>query len=172
MRRQTTRGLAILAIVIAMGLYGGCTKAKFKRTAPGPGVPHISNFHIEPSVVERGGEVTLRFNFRDIDGDIMGVYLVLKREVADFTWSTGIQPTLISQGRYLGERKGTAEETITVSIERRSAPLTSETRRYEGGVVDPDKQLEEIGGTRVYEVFVIDEREQVSNRLRARVTVR
>ncbi|MEE8325549.1 MAG: hypothetical protein V3R58_00770, partial [candidate division NC10 bacterium] len=117
-------------------------------------------------------DATLRFDFRDIDGDILDVYLGLKREVADFTLATGLQHTIISRGRYLGQTEGTAEETITISIERRSAPLRSQTRGFEGGAVDPDRQREEIGGIRVYEVFVIDKRGQVSNRLRARVTVR
>ena len=172
MKRQAARRLAIFAIVIFMGLYGGCAKKELQPTAPGPGVPRITNFRIEPPVVDRGGEVTLLFDFRDIDGDIIDVYLGLRREVADFTWATGLRHTIISRGRYLGQTEGTAEETITISIERRSAPLRSQPRGYEGGAVDPDRQLEELGGTRVYEVFVIDERGQVSNRLRARVTVR
>ncbi|MFQ5803539.1 MAG: hypothetical protein ACE5JQ_11650 [Candidatus Methylomirabilales bacterium] len=172
MKGPVARGLAIWATVVAVGLYSGCTKKKFQPTAPGPGVPRISNFRIEPPVVDRGGEVTLLFDFRDIDGDIIDVYLGLKREVADFTLATGLQYSIISHGRYLGQREGTAEETITVSIERRSPPLRSQTRGYEGGAVDPDKQREELGGTRVYEVFVIDRRGQVSNRLGARVTVR
>jgi hypothetical protein len=172
MKRQATRRLAIFAIVIFMGLYGGCAKKELQPTAPGPGVPRITNFRIEPPVVDRGGDVTLLFDFRDIDGDIIDVYLGLKREVADFTLATGLQYTIISRGRYLGQSEGTAEETITISIERRSAPLRSQTRGYEGGAVDPDRQLEELGGTRVYEVFVMDERGQVSNRLQARVTVR
>ncbi len=171
MKRQATRRLAIFAIVIFMGLYGGCAKKELQPTAPGPGVPRITNFRIEPPVVDRGGDATLRFDFRDIDGDIIDVYLGLKREVADFTLSTGLRHTIISRGRYLGQTEGTAEETITISIERRSAPLRSQTRGFEGGAVDPDRQREEIGGIRVYEVFVIDKRGQVSNRLRARVTV-
>lgn len=172
MRRQGARGLAILTTVMALGLYGGCTKAKFRSTAPGPGVPYISNFRIEPPVVESGGEATLLFEFRDVDGDIMDIYLGLKREVSDFTLATGIEPQLISHGRYLGQTEGTAKETITVTIERPSGPLLrSQARGYEGGSVDPDTQLGETGGSRVYEVFVIDGRGQVSNRLQARVTV-
>lgn len=172
MRRHGDQGLAILGWVIAVALASGCSTTEFRASAPGPGVPRLSNFRIEPREVERGGQVILRFDFRDVDGDIMDVYLGLRREIADFTFSIGLQPTLISHGRYFGQTEGTMEETITVSIQIRSAPLTSETRRYEGSVVKPERTQQEIGGIRVYEVFVIDRKEQVSNRVRARVTVR
>lgn len=169
--RQAARGLTVVGCVIVLGLWGGCSK--YKPTAPGPGVPRISNFRIEPPVVESGGEVTLLFDFRDIDGDIVDVYYGLIREVTDFTVATGLENQLLSRGRYLGRTEGTARETITVSIERPSAPvLRSQARGFEGGAVGPDKQLEKIGGSRVYEVFVVDERGQVSNRLQARVAVR
>ena len=169
--RHAARGLTIVGCVVVLGLWAGCSK--YKPTAPGPGVPRISNFRIEPPVVESGGEATLLFDFRDIDGDIVDVYYGLKREVADFTVATGLEWQLLSQGRYLGQTEGTARETITVSIERPSGPaLRSEARGFEGGAVDPDKQLKQIGGSRVYEVFVVDERGQVSNHLQARVAVR
>ncbi|MFQ5988881.1 MAG: hypothetical protein ACE5K9_03085 [Candidatus Methylomirabilales bacterium] len=169
--RQAARGLTIVGCVIVLGLWGGCSK--HKPTAPGPGVPRITNFRIEPPVVESGGEVTLLFDFRDIDGDILNVYYGLRREVSEFTVATGLQTHLLSRGRYLGQTEGTARETITVSIERPSGTaLRSQTRGFEGGAVDPDKQFEQIGGTRVYTVFVVDEQGQVSNRLQARVTVR
>ncbi len=169
---QPTRRLAILGWVIGIGLLGGCTAAKFRPTSPGPGVPRISNFRIEPPVVDRGGQVTLRFDFRDRDGDMVDIYLGLKREVADFTFIKGLQPELISHGRYRGQTEGTVVETITVSIKEPTAPLRSERRGYEGALVEPSAPPREIGGTRVYEVFVIDERGQVSNRLQAGVTVR
>ena len=171
MKRQKARGLAILVTVIALGLYGGCTKAKYRPTAPGPRVPYISNFRIEPPVVERGGEATLLFDFRDIDGNIMDVYLGLKREVSDFTLATGIEPQLISHGRYLGQTEGTAMETITVSIAQPLASPSSQAPGFQGGARNPDTQLQQTGGTRVYTVFVVDENGNVSNHLEARVTV-
>lgn len=172
MKRPPRKGQAPLCGVIAVVLAMGSACVRFQATDPGPGVPRISNFRIDPSVVERGEMVTLRFDFRDEDGDIMDVYLGLKREVADFTFSTGLEPTLISRGRYFGQREGTVEEAITVRIERRFAPLSSQTRRFEGGTVEPEKTREEIVGIRVYEVFVIDQKEHVSNSVQARVTVR
>ncbi|MFQ5846998.1 MAG: hypothetical protein ACE5IQ_04900 [Candidatus Methylomirabilales bacterium] len=172
MKRLSEGKLFIVGSIAAAVLCSGCAASEFEPSTPGPGVPRISNFRIEPRVVEKGGEVTLRFDFRDLDGDIMNVYLGLKREVADFRLATGLRPTVVSHGRYLGQTEGTAEERITVSFKRRFAPLTSETRRYEGGIVEPERTEEEIGGVRVYEVFVVDRKGRVSNRLRARVTVR
>lgn len=172
MKKPSRKGQAPLCAVIAVVLATGSACVRFQATDPGPGVPRISNFRIDPSEVERGKMVTLRFDFRDEDGDVMDVYLGLKREVADFTFSTGLEPTLISRGRYFGRREGTVEEAISVRIERRLPPLTAQTRRFEGGPVEPEKTGEEIVGIRVYEVFVIDQKEHVSNRLEARVIVR
>ena len=171
MKRAAARGLVILATVIAVGLSSGCAKVKFRPTPPGPGVPYISNFRIEPSEVESGGQATLLFDFRDMDGDVMDVYINLKREVSNFTVATGIGPELISRGRYLGLTEGTAKEEISVRLDLpRLLPL--QAREFEGGVVDPGRRPAEIRGTRVYEVFVVDAKGQVSNRLDARVTVR
>ncbi len=171
MKGASARGLAILATVMAVALYGGCAIAKFQPTPPGPGVPHISNFRIEPPEVGSGGQATLLFDFRDMDGDIMDVYINLKREVSNFTVATGIGPELISRGRYLGLTEGTAKEEISVRLSP-PATLPSHAREFEGGLGDPGRQPVGIKGTRVYEVFVVDAKGQVSNRLHARVTVR
>ncbi|MGH7370715.1 MAG: hypothetical protein ACREI5_01575 [Candidatus Methylomirabilales bacterium] len=172
MTRQAEWGRAILRCAMALALFTGCALFDFEATPPGPGVPRISDLRIEPDVVERGGQATLRFDFTDLDGDIMDVYLGLRSEVKDFTLATGLRPAVISRGKYLGQTEGTAEETITISFERRFAPLASEERDYEGGVVEPERRQQEIGGIRVYEIFVVDRKGNVSNSLRARVTVR
>ncbi|MEE8504129.1 MAG: hypothetical protein V3T26_06730 [candidate division NC10 bacterium] len=169
MKVHARTGVAIWGCVIAVGLCVGCS-SKFKPSPSGPGVPRISNLRIEPREVERGEQATLRFDFRDTDGDIVDVYLGLKRKVQDFTISKGLRPEVISRGRYLGQSEGTAEETITVSGERRLTPLTVEKREYTGQV-EPARSPSEHG-TRLYEVFVVDENGQVSNRLEAQVTVR
>ncbi|MFQ5655987.1 MAG: hypothetical protein ACE5G5_00425 [Candidatus Methylomirabilales bacterium] len=170
MRKHVEKRLVILPWVIVVALASGCSH--FESTAPGPGVPRVSNFRIEPRVVDRGEQATLVFDFRDTDGDIMDVYIELKREVAEFTLATSLEPTLISQGRYLGKIEGTARETISVIIEERPPQLVSETRGYQGAVVEPEAPPQEIGGSRLYVVFVVDRKGNVSNRLRARVTVR
>ena len=169
MRKYVEKRLAILRWIMIVALVSGCG---VKSTTPGPGVPRISNFRIEPQEVDRGGQVSLRFDFRDTDADIMDVYLELKREVAEFTVSTGLQSILVSRGRYLGQAEGTAQETITVSIEERPAQARYETKQFQGAIVEPEAPPQEIGGRRVYEVYVVDRKGNVSNRLRARVTVR
>ena len=169
MRRYVERRLAILQWVIVVALASGCG---VKSTAPGPGVPRISNFRIEPQEVDRGGQVSLLFDFRDTDADIMDVYLELRRQVAEFTLSTGLQSTLVSRGRYLGKMEGTARETITVRIEKRPAQARYETKQFQGTIVEPEAPPQEFGGRRVYEVYVVDRKGNVSNRLRAGVTVR
>ena len=171
MKRQAERARAILRCAIAVALLTGCATSGFEATPPGPGVPRISDLRIEPTVVEREGEATLRFDFQDTDGDIMDVYLGLRSEVTDFTFATGLRPVVISRGRYFGQTEGTAEETITISFERRSAPLTFEGRAYFGEVTDPRQTQQQMGGVRVYVVWVVDEKGNVSNSLRVRVTV-
>ncbi len=166
MTRQAERVRAILRCAIAVTLLTGCATSGFEATPPGPGVPRISDLRIEPTVVERGEQATLRFDFQDTDGDIMDVYLGLRSEVTDFTLATGLQPVVLSRGRYFGQTEGTAEESISISFERRSAPLTFEER------TDPRQTQQQMGGIRVYVVFVVDEKGNVSNSLRARVTVR
>ncbi len=163
------KGLLIpLAWVISMGLFIGCS-TKYDPSPRGPGVPRISNLRIDPSVVDAGGQATIRFDFLDQDGDIRDVYLALARQVQEFTWSTGLSPEVISSGRYVGLTEGTIEETITVSAERPLTPLTTEKREYTGQVGSAAPSPE--GSTRVYEVFVVDMKGNVSNRLRATVTV-
>ena len=169
MKVRARRGVAIWGCVIAVGLGVGCS-SKFKPSPSGPGVPRISNLRIEPREVERGRQATIRFDFRDIDGDIMDVYLGLAREVQDFTVSKGLRPEVISRGRYLGQTEGTAEETITISADRPLTPLTVERREYTGQV-EPT-QGPPVRGTRLDEVFVVDQKGHVSNRLEAQVTVR
>lgn len=168
-RYNKKMGLAISGCLIALGLGVACSK-KYDPSPRGPGVPRISNIRVEPSAVQPGGQVLIRFNFRDQDGDVRDVYLSLSREVQDFTLSKGLSPEVISRGRYLGQTEGTAEETITVSAERPLKPLTVERREFTGQA-EPAQPAPQ-GSTRVYEIFVVDEQGNVSNRLRARVTVR
>jgi hypothetical protein len=171
MTRQAERARAILGCAIAVTLLTGCATGGFEATPPGPGVPRISDLRIEPSVVERGGQATLRFDFQDYDGDITDVYLGLRTEVTDFTLATGLQPVVLSRGKYFGQTEGTAVESITISFERRGAPLTFQERAYYGEVTDPGQTQQQMGGVRVYVVFVVDEKGNVSNSLQARVTV-
>ena len=167
MKRREKMGLAILGCLVAISV--GCSK-EFDPSPRGPGVPRINNLRVEPSVVDPGGETTIRFDFLDQNGDVRDVYIGLRREVRDFTWSKGLSPEVISRGQYLGLTEGTIEVTFTVSAERPLTPLVTEKREYTGQL-EP-RQSSQQGSTRVYDVFVVDAEGHVSNYLEARVNVR
>jgi hypothetical protein len=119
--------------------------------------------------VENGAQAALRFDFRDVDGDIVDVYLGVMAEIKEFTLATGLAPTVISRGRYVGLREGTVEEAIKVTMV--PAPRAVPQREFDGSVAEPELPQQAVGGIRVYEVFVVDRQGQASNRLRAQVTV-
>jgi len=167
--RKRERALLIWECAIVLALTSGCAATTLESSAPSPGVPRISNLRIEPNEVQNGAHVALRFDFRDVDADIVDVHLGVNVEIKDFTLATGLGPAVISRGRYLGLREGTAEETIRVTMVPPPRPLPQ--REFDGSVAGPELRQEIIGGIRVYEVFVVDGRGQVSNRLRAQVTV-
>lgn len=168
--RKRGRALAIWGCAIVLALTSGCAATSFQSSAPGPGAPRISNLRIEPTQVENGAQVALRFDFRDLDADIVDVYLGVSAEIKDFTLATGLGPAVISRGRYLGLREGTAEETIKLTMAPAPRPLR--LREFDGSVPEPEVRQQTVGGIRVYEVFVVDRLGQASNRLRVQVTVR
>lgn len=163
------RGLEVLGWVVVIALSSGCAARGFQPSASHPEVPRISNFRIEPPEVDNGAQVALRFDFRDLDGDIMDVYLGVSSEIENFTLATGLRPVVISRGRYFGRRKGTVGETIQVSFN--PAPPLFLRHELDGRVEEPGVPEESLGGIRVYEVFVVDRQGHVSNHLRAQVTV-
>ncbi len=167
--RKQERALAIWGCAIVLALTSGCAATSFQSSAPGPGAPRISNLRIEPTQVENGAQVALRFDFRDLDADIVDVYLGVSAEIKDFTLATGLGPAVISRGRYLGLREGTVEEAIKVTMA--PTPRAVPQREFDGSVAEPEVPQQTTAGIRVYEVFVIDRQGQVSNRLRAQVTV-
>lgn len=114
--------------------------------------------------------MTLRFDFQDLDGDVLDVYLGVTAEIKDFSLVTGLQPAVISRGHYLGQVTGTAEETIKVTMNAPPPPLSH--FKFDATVAEPDVLQRSTSGIRVYHVFVVDQHGQVSNYLRARVTVR
>lgn len=170
MKRHGKIGLVISGCAIAIALTSGCAAKSFESSAPGPRVPRISNFRIDPAQVENGGDVTLRFDFQDLDGDVLEVYLGVTAEIKDFSLATGLQPAVISRGHYLGQVTGTAEETIKVTMNAPPPPLSN--FKFDATVAEPDVLQRSTSGIRVYHVFVVDQHGQVSNYLRARVTVR
>ncbi|MFQ5839694.1 MAG: hypothetical protein ACE5HK_03130 [Candidatus Methylomirabilales bacterium] len=139
------RGLGWLFVLgVGFAILGCAGPARLWPSPPGPGVPRISDLRIVPHEVNRGARVSLAFEFSDADGDVQEVYLVLRSEIQDFTITTGIAPSLVSRGEYFGKMNG----TVSVSL---------------GALTE---------GVRVYEVFAVDGKGNVSNRLRARLVVR
>ena len=167
--RKQGRALAVWGCAIVLALTSGCAVTSVQSSAPGPGVPRISDLRIEPTQVENGAQVALRFDFRDLDADIVDVYLGVSAEIKDFTLATGLGPAVISRGRYLGLREGTAEETIKVTMAPTPRPVPQ--REFDGSLAEPEVPQQTTAGIRLYEVFVIDRQGQVSNRLRVQVTV-
>jgi hypothetical protein len=161
--------MAIWGWAIVLALTSGCAATSLESSPPSLRVPRISNLRIEPAQVENGAQAALRFDFRDVDADIVDVYLGVSTEIKDFTLATGLGPVVISRGRYVGLREGTAEETIRVTMAPTPRPLPQ--REFDGGVEEPEVRQQGVGGIRVYEVFVVDQQGQVSNRLRVQVTV-
>ena len=170
MRRHPARALTLWAGALVVAGTSACAGPSLEASAPGPGAPRISNLRIEPTHADNGAQVALRFDFRDMDADIMDVHLGVSAEIKDFTLATGLGPAVISRGRYLGLQDGTAEETIRVTMAPAPRPLPR--REFDGSVAEPEVRQEAIAGIRVYEVFVVDAKGQMSNRLRAQVTVR
>jgi hypothetical protein len=141
-----------------------------RPTALAPPPPRISNFRIEPAEVEEGGQVTLRFDFLDDEGDIVDVYLGVSAEIKHFTLATGLRSAVISRGRYFGQTQGTAEETIRITID--PPPHSFPKRDFDGGVASPNVREGGMAGVRVYKIFVVNRKGDASNVLRERVTIR
>lgn len=169
MRGMRRRPLSIRVGVIAIALASGCATHSFESSAPAPGVPRISNLRIDPAEAENGKQATLRFDFADLEGDIVDVHLGVSAEIKDFTLATGLRSVVISRGRYLGQTRGTAEETVKITMDPPPRPLAQ--REFDTPMASPEIRRGDTGGIRVYKVFVVDQRGQVSNALRGRVTI-
>ena len=137
-----SRARALLPLAFAVFLTG-CGWGRFPSSAPAPDVPRVSNLRVLPEDARSGDAGVLAFDFTDPDADIVDVYVEV-REVADFSISTGFEPVLLSHRKYFGQAQGTAQEPIRWSRQ----------------------------GLHLYEVFVVDDQGNVSNRLTARVLIR
>jgi hypothetical protein len=120
-----------------------CATWRIEPTLPGPGVPVISNLRIEPAKVVVGEEVRLTFDFEDSDADVVEAR-VFPSEVRDWVYTQILAPTVLDlRNSKYGQAIGKVETTFKWETE----------------------------GIRVFEVFVVDEQGNTSNKLRARVTV-
>lgn len=125
-------------------VLSACATWRIESTQPGPGVPVISNLRIEPAKVDIGEEVRLSFDFEDSDANIVEAH-IFPSEVRDWVYTQALAATVLDlrQDKF-GQAIGHVDTTFTWLTE----------------------------GVRVFEVFVVDEQGQTSNKLRARVTVR
>src|SRR3972149_6477689 len=114
--RKQERACACGGCAIVLALTSGCAATSFESSIPGPGVPRISNLRIEPTHAENGAQVALRFDFQDMEGDIIDVYLGVTAEIKDFTFITGLGPAVSALGRSVLPQVRTAEETIKVTM--------------------------------------------------------
>ena len=128
-------------VVLALS---ACATWRIEPTAPGPGVPVISNLRIEPGKVRIGEEVRLTFDFEDSDADIVEVH-IFPSEVREWVYTQTLAPTVLDlRNSKYGQAIGKVETTLKWETE----------------------------GVRVFEVLVVDEQGHTSNKVRARLTVR
>jgi hypothetical protein len=131
-----------VAVVLAV-LASGCAGSIGRPTAPGPGTPTVRNLRIDPDTVRAGEPATLRFEFEAPSANIAEI-LVFVNRVGDWSFTAGLGPTRLSGRDVSGIAVG---EFVT--------PL----RPREVGIL-------------YYEVLVVDEQGNHSNRLRSTLTVR
>ncbi len=124
-------------------LVASCTLVSPPSTPPGRGVPRIANLRVDPSSISVGEPTLLRFSYEDDDADLEAAYLSTS-EIREFRYAWELSPRIISLKEYRGQGVGTVE-----------IPLRWETV-----------------GIRICEVYLIDARGHVSNRLSIAVTVR
>lgn len=129
--------------VLFMMALDGCATFSYQPTAPALGVPKISAFRIEPSVVRVGEEALLSFRYEDGGADITEGYL-RQAEVRNFSYIMWLQSIRLDMKGHFGKVAGKVE-----------VPLRWERE-----------------GIRLYEVYVIDKKGNKSNKLRAMVTVK
>ena len=134
--------MARTGVLFLLWALTGCATVGYQPTPPGPGVPTISAFRIEPRVVRVGQEATLSFHYEDGDADITEAYL-REAELRDFSYVFWLQSTPLDVSAHLGQVAGIVEVRLKWDSE----------------------------GIRLYEVYVVDRKGNKSNRLRASVTV-
>ncbi|MBI3989526.1 MAG: hypothetical protein HY347_07900 [candidate division NC10 bacterium] len=134
--------MARRGVLLWLWVLTGCASVGYQPTPPGPGVPTVSVFQIEPRLVRVGQEATLSFHYEDGDADITEAYL-REAELRDFSYVFWLQPTRLDMSSHVGKVAGMVEIRLRWDSE----------------------------GIRMYEVYVVDKKGNKSNRLRASVTV-
>ncbi len=132
----------MLAGVLAFAL-SACATWRIKPTLAGPGVPIISNLHVEPVKVRVGEAGRITFDFEDTDADVVETR-IFPSEVREWVYRPALAPKVVNL----------------------------KTDKYGLAIGKVETHLKwESEGIRVLEVFVVDEQNHTSNALRARVAV-
>lgn len=126
-----------------MLLSSGCAAWGPPSSPPGPDVPRIANFRFEPSRITSGETTSMHFYFEVGSADLEEGYL-LDQGIAQFQFFTALQRITIDLREYSGQVAGVVEVPVRLSTE----------------------------GLRWLELYVVNRKGNVSNRLRAPLTVR
>jgi len=124
-------------------LVAGCAAVGPTASPPGTGVPRIANLRFEPETISAGETTQMSFYFEVGSADIEEGYLV-DQGIAQFQFFTALQPIVIDLTKYSGQVAGVVEVPLRLSTE----------------------------GLRWLEFYVVNRKGNVSNYLRARLTVR
>jgi hypothetical protein len=131
------------ALCLLLLLVAGCASLGSVETPPGPGVPRIANLRFEPDTITRGETTVMSFYYEIGSADLEEGYL-LDQGIAQFQFFTALQRIVIDLRKFEGQVAGVAELSIRIPTE----------------------------GVRWMELQVVNRQGNLSNRLRARLTVR
>ncbi len=131
-------------LALSLGLVTACGPSVLRTpTAPGPGVPRIANLRFEPDVIRVGETTQMTFYFEVGSADIQEGF-VIERGISQFQFYQSLQTIPLDLRKYDGQVASTVEVPLRWSSE----------------------------GVRLLELYVVNKQGNVSNHLRATVTVR
>ena len=130
-------------VLVLLLLLTGCGTFGPAPSPPGLDVPRIANLRFEPDEIAPGAVATMHFYFEVGSADLAEGFLI-DQGIAQFQFFTALQPITFDLRSYAGHVAGFAELPVLLSTE----------------------------GVRWLEFYVVSRKGNVSNRLRARLTVR
>jgi hypothetical protein len=136
---------AVRAGVLGLALFlVGCAGTfGLPETAPGPGVPRIANLQFDPNVVSVGQTTQMSFYFEVGSADIEEGFLI-ERGISQFQFFQSLQTISLDLKKYAGQVAATVEVPLRWDRE----------------------------GVLQLELYVVSKKGNVSNHLRAYLTVR
>ena len=140
---MNTRRLWASALSVVVLLSAGCAAWGPASSPPGLDVPRIANFRFEPDTIAAGETTQMHFYFEVGSADLEEGHL-LDQGIAQFQFFTALQSITFDLRQYSGQVAGVAEVPVRLVTE----------------------------GLRWLELYVVNRKGNVSNRLRAPLTVR